>query len=87
MSSVITVDELSADSQQAVDRAESGETLLITRNGNSLVELRPIYPARPVHDAAWHAAYTRMIERMEKGIFSEPVGTITYEDKHGRAPL
>lgn len=81
---VMTSRELNANVSQALARAESGEIVSITRNGKPVAEL---HPARPVRDQAWHDAYARMIERMEKGIFTEPVGTITYEDKHGPHPL
>lgn len=77
---VLTIRELNANISQAVARAKAGEILVITKNGEPQAELRP---PRPVRDAQWHAARERMLERMEKGIFSEPVGTITYEDKHG----
>ena len=81
---VMTVRELNANVSQALARAKSGEVLVITKNGEPQAELRP---PRPVRDEAWHAAYARMLKRMETGIFTEPVGTITYEDKHGPHPL
>lgn len=84
---VITVDDFRANISEALGRAELGEAVLITRDGKPVVELRPAYPRRPARNAVWHAAYRRMLERMENGIFSEPIGDITYEDKHGPAAL
>lgn len=81
---VLTVRELNANISQALARANAGETLVITKNGEPQAELRP---PRRVQDAAWHAARERMLKRMEDGIFSEPIGTITYQDKHGPHPL
>ena len=81
---VLTVRELNANISQALARAKAGETLVITKNGEPQAELRP---PRPVRDATWHAARERMLKRMEEGIFTKPIGTITYEDKHGPDPL
>ena len=77
---VMTVRELNANISQALARAKAGEILTITKNGEPQAELRP---PRPVRDQAWHEAYERMKERMRTGIFTHPIGTITYEDKHG----
>lgn len=81
---MMTMRELNANVSQAVARAEAGEVLSITKHGRPVVEIRPLPKVR---DQAWHDAYARMLERMEKGIGLGPVGTITYEDKHGDAPL
>ena len=77
---IMSVRELNANVSQALARVEAGEFISITKHGKAVAELRP---ARPVRDQAWHDAYARMIERMEKGIGLPPLGTITYEDKHG----
>ena len=81
---VMTSRELNANVAQALDRAEAGEIISITRNGKTTAEL---HPPRRVRDAAWYEAFERMKQRMKEGIFAEPVGTITYEDKHGPDPL
>lgn len=81
---VMTVRELNANVSQALARVEAGEVVSITKHGKPIAELRP---PRPIRDQAWHDAYARMIERMEKGIGLGPLGTITYEDKHGPHPL
>jgi antitoxin (DNA-binding transcriptional repressor) of toxin-antitoxin stability system len=81
---VMTSRELNANVAQALDRAEAGEIISITRNGKATAEL---HPPRRVRDQDWHEAYERMKRRMKEGLFTEPVGTITYEDKHGADAL
>lgn len=65
---------------------EQGETVLITKNGRTVAELRP-RGHDPRADPAWCAAYDRMIELMQawpdRGY---RVGTITEDDKYGDAP-
>lgn len=77
---VMTTRELNANVSQALARANAGETVVITKNGMPQAELRP---PRPVRDAAWQAAYQRMLKRMDEGIGLGPIGTITDEDKRG----
>lgn len=81
---VMTSRELNANVAQALDRAQAGEIISITRNGTIAAEL---HPPKRIRDQAWHEAFERMKERMRQGLFTEPVGTITYEDKHGRDAL
>lgn len=64
---------------------EKGETVLITKNGKTVAELRP-RPDDPRDDPEWRAAYDRMVELMrawpDRGY---EVGRITEDDKYGDA--
>ncbi|NWG52584.1 MAG: type II toxin-antitoxin system prevent-host-death family antitoxin [Hydrogenophilaceae bacterium] len=64
---------------------EQGETVLITKNGRTVAELRP-RADDPREDPEWLAAYERMLELMrawpDRGY---EVGKITEEDKYGDA--
>lgn len=80
---VITVRELNANISKAIARVEAGEVLDIQKNGKVVAEMRP---KRPVRDAEWHAAYQRMMARVEKGM-DLGGGRVTYEDKYGDADL
>ena len=65
---------------------EKGETVLITKNGKTVAELRP-RPDDPRDDPAWRDAYDRMVALMrswpDRGY---EVGRITEDDKYGDAP-
>ena len=66
---------------------EEGETVLITKNGRTVAELRPRAPDRR-DDPEWRAAYDEMIELMRStAATGYRVGKITEEDKYGDAPL
>jgi prevent-host-death family protein len=65
--------------------AEQGETILITKNGKTVAELRP-RADDPRDDPEWRAAFERMVALME----ATPetgyrVGKITEDDKYGDA--
>jgi prevent-host-death family protein len=66
---------------------EKGETVLITKNGKTVAELRP-RPDNPRDDPEWRTAYDRMVELMQawpdRGY---QVGKITEDDKYGDAPV
>jgi prevent-host-death family protein len=62
---------------------EGGETVLITKNGRTVAELRP-RAADPREDPAWRAAYEKMLALMdETPATGFRVGRITVEDKYG----
>jgi len=65
---------------------EKGETVLITKNGKTVAEVRP-RADDPRDDPEWRAAYERMVALMrswpETGY---RVGEITEDDKYGDAP-
>ncbi|MDX2238007.1 MAG: type II toxin-antitoxin system prevent-host-death family antitoxin [Hyphomonadaceae bacterium] len=62
---------------------ERGETVLITKNGRTVAELRP-RADDPREDPVWRAAYEEMLRLMrewpDRGY---EVGPITKEDKYG----
>ena len=65
---------------------EAGETVVITKKGQPVAEIRP-RSARRQDDPEWRAAYDRMVVLMR----STPatgyrVGKITEDDKYGDAP-
>lgn len=65
---------------------EGGETVLITRSGRTVAELRP-RSEDPMDDPRWRAAYDRMVGLMkawpDRGY---RVAEITEEDRYGRDP-
>ncbi len=62
---------------------ERGETVLITKNGRTVAELRP-RADDPREDPAWRAAYEEMLRLMEATpATGYRVGKITKEDKYG----
>lgn len=46
MSRIITQRELRNDSAAVLREVQTGQTLIVTRNGNPVAELRPIQPRR-----------------------------------------
>lgn len=79
----ITIRELNANISKAIARVEAGETLDILKNGKIVAELRPKPRER---DAAWHAAYREMVERMDRGL-ALGIGRVDPKDKYGDADL
>jgi prevent-host-death family protein len=62
---------------------EQGETVLITKNGRTVAELRP-RAADPREDPTWRAAYERMLTMMRQTPSTGfRVGRITAKDKYG----
>jgi prevent-host-death family protein len=65
--------------------AEQGETILITKNGKTVAELRP-RADDPRDDPEWRAAFERMVALMEATpATGYRVGKITEDDKYGDA--
>jgi prevent-host-death family protein len=65
--------------------AEQGETILITKNGKTVAELRP-RADDPRDDPEWQAAFERMVALMEATpATGYRVGKITEDDKYGDA--
>ena len=63
--------------------AEAGETVVITKNGKSVAELRP-RTHDPRDDPEWREAYAAMMALMEATpATGYRVGTITQDDKYG----
>ena len=79
----ISAREANQNFSRALAEVEAGETLIITKNGKTVAELRPRSEDR-TQDPAWRAAYERMIKNMaEKTDDGYRVGLITEEDKYG----
>jgi prevent-host-death family protein len=66
---------------------EKGETVIITKNGKTVAELRP-RSDDPRDDPAWRDAYDQMMALLrswpDRGY---RVGKITEDDKYGDAPV
>jgi prevent-host-death family protein len=45
--STVSLQELQRDPVALLDRVEAGESLVVTRGGRPVAELRPVTPARP----------------------------------------
>lgn len=80
-----TVRDANQNFSKLLAEVEQGETVLITKNGRTVAEIRP-RADDPRHDAEWRAAYERMLELMrawpDRGY---EVGKITEDDKYGDA--
>jgi prevent-host-death family protein len=78
-----TVRDANQNFSKLIAEVERGETVLITKNGRTVAELRP-RADDPREDPAWRAAYEHMLRLMnawpDRGY---RVGTITKEDKYG----
>ncbi len=65
---------------------ERGETVLITKNGKTVAELRP-RADDPREDPVWRANHEHMLELMRAWpATGYRVGKITEDDKYGDAP-
>lgn len=65
--------------------AEQGETVLITKNGKTVAELRP-RADDPRDDPEWRSAFEHMVALMEATpATGYRVGKITEHDKYGDA--
>ena len=82
----VSAREANQNFSRLLSEVERGETIVITKNGTTIAELRPkAHDKRD--DPEWRAAYERMIEMMR----ATPdtgyrVGVITEDDKYGDAP-
>jgi prevent-host-death family protein len=66
---------------------ERGETVLITKNGKTVAELRP-RADDPREDPVWRANFERMMALMASWEDTGyRVGKITEDDKYGDAPV
>jgi prevent-host-death family protein len=83
---VVTVREANQSFSRILAEVETGETILITKNGRTVAELRP-HPDDPRMDPEWQAAHHRLVERLrswpDRGY---RVGAISEDDKYGDAP-
>lgn len=82
---VRSVREANQNFSRLIAEVERGETVLITKSGRTVAEVRPVAEDR-MSDPAWRSAY----ERMRKLLAAKPrtgyrLGRITQEDKYGES--
>ena len=84
---VRSVREADQNFSEIIAQVERGETVLLTKDGRTVAEIRPA-PDGPMNDPAWRETYERMLSMLAaKPRTGYPVGRITEEDKYGDAPL
>jgi len=80
-----TVREANQNFSKLIAEVEQGETVLITKNGRTVAELRP-RADDPYENPEWRAAYEQMLALLrswpDRGY---EVGRITEDDKYGDA--
>ncbi len=82
---IVTAREANQNFSKLLGVAEAGETVLITKNGRTVAELRP-RAADKRDDPEWVAAHKAMVELMAAKPASDyRVGRITEDDKYGDA--
>ncbi len=82
MSRVITQRELRNDSAAILREVQAGQTIIITRNGVPVAELRPIQPRRFVPRAAIAEAAARA-PRVDAGRFRADLDTVIDQSVDG----
>ena len=83
---IMTARDANQNFSKILREAEQGETVLITKNGKTVAELRP-RAHDPYDDVRWRAAFERMMALMRATpVTGYRVGTITEDDKYGDAP-
>jgi len=81
----VTARDANQSFSKLLAEAEQGETVLITKNGKTVAELRP-RADDPRDDPEWRAAFERMMALMEATpATGYRVGKITEDDKYGDA--
>lgn len=82
----MSVREANQNFSRLVAEVEKGETVLITKNGRTVAQVRP-QPADLMDDPEWRRAYEAMLARLRaKPGTGYRLGRITDEDKYGDAP-
>jgi prevent-host-death family protein len=82
---VRSIREANQNFSKLIAEVERGETIVITRNGRQVAEVRPVAVNR-MEDPVWRAAYERMVALLDdKTGTGGPVGVITEDDKYGDA--
>jgi prevent-host-death family protein len=83
----ITARDANQNFSKLLAEVEQGETVLITKNGKTVAELRP-RSDDPREDPVWRAKFEHMMELMrETRDTGYRVGKITEDDKYGDAPI
>ena len=82
----LTARDANQNFSKVLAEVEKGETVLITKKGKTVAELRP-RSDDPRDDPEWRAAYERMVKLMrDTPATGYRVGKITEDDKYGDAP-
>jgi len=82
----VTARDANQNFSKLLAEVEKGETVLITKNGKTVAELRPSYEDKR-DDPEWRKAYEHMLKLMrETPDTGYRVGKITEDDKYGDAP-
>jgi len=83
---ILTARDANQRFSKILAEVEAGETVLITKNGKTVAELRP-RADDPTDDPAWREAFKRMLAVMRATpATGYRVGVITGDDKYGDAP-
>lgn len=81
----LTARDANQNFSKVLAEVEKGETVLITKNGKTVAELRP-RADNPRDDPEWRAAYDRMVAIMRAWPDTGyRVGKITEDDKYADA--
>jgi prevent-host-death family protein len=84
---IMTTREANQNFSKLLAEVEQGETVLITKNGRTVAELRP-HADDPHADPAWRADFERMMVVMASwDATGYRVGIVTEDDKYGDAPV
>ena len=82
----ITARDANQNFSKVLAEVERGETVLISKNGKTVAEMRP-RADDPRQDPVWRANYERMLDLMRQTpATGYRVGKITEDDKYGDAP-
>ena len=80
---IVTAREANQNFSKLLGEAEAGETLVITKNGRTVAELRPRHHDKR-DDPEWRKAHEAMVRLMASKVDDGyRVGKITMEDKYG----
>jgi prevent-host-death family protein len=83
----MTVREAKQNFSKMIAAAERGETIVITKNGRPVAKITPQVADR-TNDPDWQAAFAALGNSLRcKRATGYRVGTITEDDKHGRAAV
>jgi prevent-host-death family protein len=79
----MTVREANQNFSQVIAAAESGETIIITKNGTPVAKITPQSTDR-TSDPEWRSAFAALKKSLRsKRATGYRVGTITEDDKYG----
>lgn len=78
-----SVREANQNFSKLIAEVERGQTVLVTKNGRPVAEVRPV-PEDRMADPVWRAKYEKMVKMLrEKPDRGLRLGRITMEDKYG----